>query len=270
MIKPLLAAQFRERHLQAKPLVLLNVWDAGSAALMQSLGAEAIATTSAGLAWSCGYRDGDCLPIEVHVSAVRQIERLINLPLTVDAEGGYSDDPIVVGENVARLVDAGAVGINLEDGQAEPQLFCRKIEAVKAAALRLGIDLFVNARTDVYLQALAPGKELEETLRRAKLYAAAGADCLFVPYVSAPSDIHALVTQQSLPLNVMACPGLPNLAELEALGVRRLSAGSSIAQKAVYAAKLAATGFLATGCVEALFTDTSTFAEVNRTLPARS
>jgi 2-methylisocitrate lyase-like PEP mutase family enzyme len=267
MPQPLLAAQFRERHRQAKPLVLPNVWDACSAALMQSLGAEAIATTSAGVAWSCGYRDGDRLPINLHVSAVRQIERVINRPLTVDAESGYSDEPSEVGENVARLVDAGAVGINLEDGQTEPQMLCRKIEAAKAAALRNGIDLFVNARTDVYLQALAPGKELAETLRRAALYAAAGADSLFVPKVVAASDILALVAQQPLPLNVMACPGLPSLAELAALGVRRLSAGSAIVQKALAVAKLAATGFLATGSVEALYMDTLSFADVNLMLP---
>jgi 2-methylisocitrate lyase-like PEP mutase family enzyme len=267
MTQSLLAAQFRERHSQTTPIVLPNVWDACSAALMQSLGAEAIATTSAGVAWSCGYRDGDQLPIDVHVSAVRQIGRVVSSPLTVDAEGGYSDNPRQVGENVARLVDAGAIGVNLEDGRSEPDLLCRKIEAVKVAALRNGVDLFVNARTDVYLQELAPGKELAEILRRASLYAAGGADCLFVPKVIAASDIRVLIEQQSLPLNVMACPGLPNLAELTTLGVRRLSAGSSIAQKAWAVAKLSALRFLATGGAETLFTDTSSFDNVNATLP---
>ena len=183
--------------------------------------------------------------------------------MSADAEGGYSDDPRQAADNIVRLIDAGAVGINLEDGNASPDLLCRKIEAVKAAASRSGIDLFVNARTDVYLKNLAPGRSVDETLRRARQYAAAGADGLFAPAVLKRDDIVALVTGQSLPLNVMAVPGLPQLSDLSQMGVRRLSAGSAIAQKVWALAQRVSASFLADGSAESLFADSTTFAEIN-------
>jgi 2-methylisocitrate lyase-like PEP mutase family enzyme len=266
MPNALFATQFRSRHAQAKPLVLPNVWDAASAALMQSLGAEAIATTSAGLAWACGYPDGNQLPIDVHVAAVRRIVRVIRLPLTVDVEGGYSDDPGVVAAHVEQIVNEGAVGINLEDGDDDPSLLCRKIEAIKAAARRSGVDLFVNARTDVCLKNLAPGREVAEVLQRAASYRSAGADGLFVPLLSDLQAIEAVVQGQPLPVNVMACPGLPGVEVLQKLGVRRLSAGSSIAQSAWAAARAIAARFLAQGSSEAHFQSSASFTDVDSTL----
>jgi 2-methylisocitrate lyase-like PEP mutase family enzyme len=256
MSHALSAMQFRSRHAQARLLVLPNVWDAASAALMQSLGAEAIATTSAGVAWACG----------VHVAAVRRIARVVQLPLTVDVEGGYSDDAGVVADCVERIANEGAVGINLEDGNDDPSLLCRKIEAIKAAARRIGIDLFVNARTDVYLKNLAPGREVAEVLHRAAAYSSAGADGLFVPLLSESHAIEGIVRGQALALNVMACPGLPGLQVLQNLGVRRLSAGSSIAQSAWAAARAIAARFLAEGSSPAHFESTASFAEVDSTL----
>ena len=258
-----LAKQFAERHRQSKPLVLPNVWDAGSARLMRSLGAEAIATTSSGLAWVHGYPDGDKLPIEVHVIAVMQIARVVDCPISVDAEGGYSDDGTPVGENVARLIDAGAVGFNLEDGQSPPDVFCRKIEAAKAAGARSGVDVFVNARTDVYLRELAPGREVEETLHRAKLYVGAGADGLFVPSAIAAADIDRLVRGQPLPVNVMARPGLPSLDALTRLGVRRISAGAAIAQRIWALAQHLGEAFLVQGSTDDLFAGAAAYGTVN-------
>lgn len=221
------AATFRKLHHQGV-LLLANVWDAGTARLVESLGAKAIATTSAGVAWSLGYPDGDALPIEKLADAVAGISRVLRVPLTVDSESGYSDDPSTVAENIARLIDAGAVGINLEDGDKEPALLCAKIEQIKRASARLGIDLFINARTDVYLAGLAPeGKRVEETLARAQRYREAGADGLFVPGVMDGNEIRTISAEAGLPLNVLVRPNLPSAAELERLGVRRLSAGSS-------------------------------------------
>jgi 2-methylisocitrate lyase-like PEP mutase family enzyme len=256
------ATTFRRMHHEGPLLVLPNAWDAGSARLMRQLGAQAIATTSAGLAWSLGYADGNRLPPGEYEQAIGRIVRVVDCPVSADAEGGYADDPAQAGEHVARLVGAGAVGVNLEDGSGEPALLARKIEAVKAAAARAGVALFVNARTDVYLRALAPGRALAETLSRALLYAQAGADGLFVPGAE-PGDIEALVQQQPLPLNVMARPNIPPLAELQRLGVRRLSAGSAISQQAWAAASRAGAAFLAHGSTPALFEGAANYGEVN-------
>ena len=257
------AADFRARHGEPRLLILPNAWDACSAMLMHRLGAEAIATTSAGVAWALGYPDGDAVPIELHAACIRQIARVVSRPVSADVEGGYSDDPQQAAENILRLLDAGAVGINLEDGHGSPDALCRKIEAVKAAAARAGIDVFLNARTDVFLKNLAPDRPVEETLRRAIQYAAAGADGLFAPAVKCRDDIAALVTGQPLPLNVMAMPGLPPATELSTLGVRRLSAGSAIAQKVWGVAQATAAQFLSDGSTDSLFADASTFAGIN-------
>jgi 2-methylisocitrate lyase-like PEP mutase family enzyme len=161
---------FRALHGPGRILVLPNAWDAGSARLIESCGATAIATTSSGVAWACGYPDGDVLPTDILVDAVARITRVLTVPLTVDAEGGYSKEPARVAETIAALVDAGAVGVNLEDGAVEPPaLLCAKIAAAKKVAERAGVDLFVNARTDVFLRGLgAPERRVAETLARAR------------------------------------------------------------------------------------------------------
>ncbi|NVJ27070.1 isocitrate lyase/phosphoenolpyruvate mutase family protein [Myxococcus sp. AM011] len=224
------ARDFRQLH-EAGLLLLVNAWDAGSARVMESLGAKALATTSAGVAWAQGYPDGDKLPVSRLLDTVTAIARLVKVPLTVDIEGGYSDDPNAVGEVAAGVVEAGGVGINLEDGGGSVDLLCAKIEAVKRAAAKKSGDLFVNARTDVFLRGIGPAeRRVEETLARARRYRAAGADGLFVPGLKTPVDIKAVVTEAGLPLNLMAIPGLPPASELASLGVRRVSAGAGMAQ----------------------------------------
>jgi len=149
---------FRALHAPGQLLLLANAWDAGSARLIQARGAPAIATTSAGLAWSRGYPDGDRLPLGVLAGALGDIARVVSVPLSVDIEGGYSSDPRAVGETVRSVVDAGAAGINLEDGGSPPDLLCRKIEAARTVAAQAGTDLFVNARCDVVLRRLVPAE----------------------------------------------------------------------------------------------------------------
>ncbi len=263
------AQVFRRLHAEGV-LVLPNAWDAGSARLMERLGAKAVATTSAGMAWAHGYADGDHLPVRILVAAVAEMARVIRVPLTVDMEGGYSDDPAAVGEAVAAVIDAGAVGINLEDGTGDPDLLCRKLEQVKRTSARLGVDLFVNTRTDVYLKGLVPQPHrVTETLARAARYRAAGADGLFVPGLAGPEDIRASASKAGLPLNLTALPSLPPAAVLVRLGVRRLSAGTATAVAVFGKASAMATAFLRDGVSNPGAEGTMTYPELNALMTGR-
>jgi 2-methylisocitrate lyase-like PEP mutase family enzyme len=249
-----LAAIFRKLHTESKPLCLANAWDAGSSRLIESLGAPAIATTSAGVAWALGYSDGNILPIQSLAILAANIVRLIRVPLTVDFEAGFSDSPAVVGENIKLLLDAGVAGINIEDGRDSPDLLLAKMDQIKRCAIAFGTDLFVNVRTDVYLERLvAKDKRLEETIARGRRYRVAGADGLFVPALADHSQIRTIVEEVPLPLNVMAWPGQSAADALGELGVRRLSSGSAISQVLWSHAEELAQEFLAYGRSEPLY-----------------
>lgn len=242
--RPADAAVFHALHDDL--LVLPNAWDAASARVMQEAGVKAIATSSAAVSWAHGYADGHHFPIAKLVTALADITRVVSVPVTCDAEGGYADDAAGAAKNIAALIDVGAVGINLEDNVAPHETHLKKIEAIRNAAEKAGVKLFINARTDVYLKQLVPTeKAVEETLRRAKAIKDAGASGLFVPGVFNAADIEAITRGQSLPLNVMARPGVPKKAELKALGVRRISAATSIFNAALAGAHEAAVDFLA-------------------------
>ena len=257
------ANHFRELH-QRGLLRLANCWDAGTARLIESLGAPAIATTSAGVAWSNGYPDGDALPVPRLLDGVSAILRVIRVPLTVDIEGGYSDAPHEVGGLAARLAGLGVAGINLEDGAGEPSLLCAKIEAIRAACTQAGHDLFVNARTDVYLRGMGSASERAQlTLARAHDYAAAGADGLFVPGMVQRADVETVVAGTALPLNLLARAALPDAAELEAWGVRRLSAGCDLTQSAYRRVSILAADFLRDGLSAPLAADAMPYPEIN-------
>jgi 2-methylisocitrate lyase-like PEP mutase family enzyme len=207
------AMNFRARHHSGEPLVLPNAWDAASARVIEKAGAEAIATTSAGVAWSLGVPDGDHLTADDAVAVVARIVRVVDVPVTADIEGGYGD----VAGTVKRVQDAGAVGINIEDGvDAQPQ----RIADARAAG-----DLFINARIDTFLFGVGG---VDETVKRAQEYLDAGADGIFVPGVVDADTIRELVERISAPINVMAGPGAPSVAELAKLGVRRVSVGAAI------------------------------------------
>lgn len=219
-----LATQFHALHHSSQPLVLPNAWDAASAALFQAAGAPAIATSSAALAWSLGYADGGSLPRAELLAAVHRLQRVIQVPLTIDVEDGYSQNPQEVADLVRNLANAGVVGINLEDGDQAPTLLAEKIRAIRHA---LGATpMFINARTDVVLRCLAPADQATAmVLERAKLYQAAGANGLFVPGMRTASDAAHMTQACSLPLNLMLLPGMPPVAELFGQGVRRFTAG---------------------------------------------
>ncbi|KAA5532552.1 isocitrate lyase/phosphoenolpyruvate mutase family protein [Taibaiella lutea] len=240
--------KFISLHRQSRPLILPNAWDAASAKIIEDLGAPAIATTSAGVAWSLGYPDGYKMDAALNAQVAGNIARVISVPLSVDFENGYSDDPLTVAANVKMLLDAGVAGINIEDGRDSPDLLARKIEAIRNVAENYGSKLYINARTDVYLASLLPDEErAAEVIRRGKQYAAAGASGLFVPVIVNGEEIANIADNTTLPLNVMAMPGLPKADRLADLGVKRLSAGTGVSQLVWQTAASAAKAFLEDG-----------------------
>jgi 2-methylisocitrate lyase-like PEP mutase family enzyme len=247
-------SQFRALHAPGLLLVLPNAWDAASARLTQEAGAAAIATSSAAVAWCHGYADREQMPAATALASTREIVRVVNVPVSVDSEGGYSDDPAQVSEHVLALIEAGAVGINLEDGTSPPDLLRAKIVAIKRAAKAKGADIFINARCDVYLQNLAPDeRKLEESLRRGKSYAEAGADGLFMPGMSDVAQIRDVVNAIDLPLNILIMKNVPPIAELKAAGVRRVSAGALIGRAAYGQAQRATKVLLDEGKYDSIF-----------------
>lgn len=228
------AETFHALHKGPQILILPNVWDAMSAKIVEGAGAKAIATSSAAVAWSHGYADGHDLPFELLLRTAGEIVRVVKAPVTCDSEGGYAETPDAAAQNIRRLIDAGVVGINLEDGREPHDLHIRKIAAIRQAANASGVNLFINARTDVYLKSLAPAdKRVGETLRRAAAMRDAGASGVFVPGAPA-ADIPALAKEIPLPLNVMGWAGVPSAMELQGMGVKRLSAATNMA-RAVWA-----------------------------------
>ncbi|WP_232078256.1 isocitrate lyase/phosphoenolpyruvate mutase family protein [Burkholderia sp. THE68] len=205
--------------------------DAGSARIFEAQGAKAIATTSAGVLWALGYPDGNLAPARLQAEVAATITRVIRVPLSIDFEAGYSDDPKKVAENIKPILDAGVVGINIEDGQDAPSVLAAKIEAVRAAAEKAGIALWINARCDVYLQQLVDEpKRADESIKRAELYGKAGASSIFLPALNDANDIRTVVKGSPIPTALMAWAGLADSAELQKLGVVRLSSGSGITQ----------------------------------------
>ncbi|WP_327580507.1 isocitrate lyase/phosphoenolpyruvate mutase family protein [Nonomuraea sp. NBC_00507] len=244
------AALFRALHHGGAVLVLPNAWDAASAAVIEGAGAQAIATTSAGVSWANGAPDAHGLSRERMAAAVGRIVAAVSVPVTADIEGGYGD----VAATVRAVIEAGAVGVNLEDSGGAPLLSpkdqARRIAEAREAADAAGVDVFINARTDVYLAGI-PGDQPAEVEERARVYADAGADGLFVPGLL-DLDAIARLAGGPLPLNVMAGPGAPAVAELAAAGVTRVSVGSAIAQSAYACAARAAAELLGAGTYDTL------------------
>ena len=222
------AAKFKALHVPGDPLVLFNIWDAGSAKAVAGAGAKAIATGSYGVAEAQGFKDGEDFSIEDALRNLERIVRVTDLPVTLDFETGYGETPAQVAASVRRAVDAGAAGINQEDrmpGQTALLPVAQAAERVGAAA---SAGLFVNARTDVY-RGIKPddyGQHLiDAVLERAEAYAKAGASGLFVPFLGDHAVIKTICAASPLPVNILWGPGRGTKAELATLGVARISYG---------------------------------------------
>lgn len=229
-------------------LVLPNAWDVASARIFETCGARAVATTSAGVAWAHGRADGNVLSREAMLASTRAITAAVGVPVSIDIESGFGTDDADIADTVRAVLDAGAVGVNLEDQVggvfrtvAEQG---SRIAAIRTAADDAGIALYLNARTDTHLVGAG---DLEETIERAHGYLAAGASGIFVPGVADPELIATLVAAIDAPLNILVGPGSPSVPDLARIGVRRVSAGSSIALAVFGHARRAATELLTTG-----------------------
>ena len=249
------AALFRSLHSTGDVLVLPNAWDAASARIIEQAGAKAVATTSAGVAWSLGRPDGDRLDREQAVAAVARIAAAVDVPVSADIETGFGADADGVAETIRQVIAAGAVGVNIEDSvggelrdvteQAE------RYAAARAAADETGVALFVNARIDTYLLSVGdPATRLDHTLARAEAFVAAGVDGVFVPGAADRDTLAALVAGVSAPLHALAWAGAPSVATMRALGVAKVTVGARIALAAYSLAARAATEMLTDGTYE--------------------
>ena len=260
------ALAFAQLHVPGSPLVLANVWDPGTARVVAAAGAAALATTSAGVSWGLGAPDGEGLGRESTIELTARVAAAVDLPVTADLEGGYGATPEEVAQTVLRVLESGAVGINLEDGLhgADPDYLpgtplrtaadqAARIAAVRAAADAAGMPLFINARTDVHLYQVGdPADRLAHTLARARAYAQAGADGIFVPMLDDPKEIAALTAALPLPLNVMVHPGSLSVPELAELGVARVSVGAALALAAFGLVRRAAAELFGEGTYDTL------------------
>jgi len=261
------AAAFHQLHHADQIFVLPNCWDALSAVVLKAAGAKAIATTSAGLAWAHGYADGEKLPVDRLIHAVREITRIIDLPVTVDLESGFTDDLGTFATTIEAVIDAGAVGINLEDGIKTPELLVSKISVVKEVASRKDIPFFLNARTDVILLSLVSESEaVKEVIRRGTLYRKAGGDGFFVPGLVQLDKIRTIVESVDLPLNVLATRGVATIPEIEKTGAKRLSVGARLTEAVFGRLNQLARELLRGHSLAGLFAESLTFAEINKLL----
>jgi 2-methylisocitrate lyase-like PEP mutase family enzyme len=230
-------------HHARRPLVLVNVWDVASALVVQRAGLPAIATSSSAVSSALGYPDGEHIPAGEMLAAVARIASRVVLPVTADLEAAYADDPEGVAEVARRLLETGAVGLNLEDGIDPTTGLLRSVDraaervrAVREVAREHDVPLVINARTDVFLEAGGTSEEvLAESITRLIAYRDAGADCLFPIGIREPGDISRLTSRLRHPVNVLAGPGAPSVSELGELGVARISLGGG-PQRAALAA----------------------------------
>lgn len=229
-----LADTLRRLHHGPEILVLANCWDVASARVLEHAGAPAIATSSAGVAFSLGYPDGQRISREEMLAVVARIARAVKVPVTADVESGYGRRPEDAARTALAVLEAGAVGMNLEDSSDESDttlvdisLAGEKIRAVREAADKAGVPLVINARTDVYLNEVGePASRYDHALRRAFAFREAGADCIFLPGIKEPDVIARFVKDLKFPINILAGPGFPPVSELQSLGVARISLGS--------------------------------------------
>src|SRR5579863_7758094 len=230
------AELFRAMHGGPPLLLLPNAWDAISARIVVATGFHAVATTSGGVAWALGFPDGEAAPWDEVVAATARIARAVPVPVTADIETGYGETPEAVGRSIGDIVAAGVVGVNLEDGVHDMTPPIRsvadataRIRAAREAARAAGVPLVINARTDLYIKNIGDeATRFDEAVARGRAYLAAGADCFYPIGLRDSATIGRLVKALDAPVNINVRAGSPNVAELEALGVRRASTATAI------------------------------------------
>ena len=231
---------FKKLH-TADLFILPNAWTPESAMLLEQCGYPAVGTSSAAVAASLGYSDGEGMPFEDYFFIIKRITASVTIPVTIDMEMGYGKIDAAIYDNLRKLVDAGVVGINIEDSMISngkrvlkpADRFAQTIEFLKNKLNESGRSLFLNVRCDTFIAENTIG----ETANRLKLYESAGADGIFLPFISKKEDIKQAVANTKLPLNVMCIPGLPEIGELNQLGVKRVSMGPFLHNKAYGVAK---------------------------------
>jgi 2-methylisocitrate lyase-like PEP mutase family enzyme len=261
------ATELRALHCGPEMLVLPNAWDCASARVFEEAGFPAIGTTSAGVAFSLGYADGQHIRPEEMLIAVKRIADCVNVPVTADLEGGYDDPAVTTG----AVIEAGAAGMNIEDlnGASPSELVevetqVRKIRTIRRVGAEMGVPIVINARTDVYLAGIGePAGRFDLALERLRAYIDAGADCLFVPGISDEAVIREFVEALRFPLNVLIGPGMPPLSRLKELGVARVSTGSSVARATIGLTRRIAREIKQTGTLASLFDGAISYADAN-------
>jgi 2-methylisocitrate lyase-like PEP mutase family enzyme len=267
------AKRFGSLHHLANTLLLPNAWDVASARIFEAAGFTAVATTSAGIAFAFGYPDGQKITREEMLGVVARIASAVKLPVTADVEAGYGDRPQDAAETARQVMEAGAVGMNLEDGTQDPDhplaplsLQLEKIAAVREEAAAAKVSVVLNARTDVYLAQAGPvEKRYDEALARLSSFRDGGADCVFAPGLQDRATIQRLVSDLACPLNILAGPGCPTVTELEKVGVSRVSLGSAPMRATLGLVQRIAQELKATGTYGTL-DGSMPYADVNRLL----
>lgn len=229
-----MARTFTALHVKGDPLVIFNVWDAGTAKTAAEIGVKAVATGSYAVALANGFEDGESVPLEFVLANIERIASSVDLPVSLDFEGGYAQENDKLADNIKRVIEAGAIGINFEDrivageGLYKINEQASRIAAIRHAADDLGVPLFINARTDVFLSrdsATHNEDHLKESIERAHAYADAGASGFFAPALVDSVFIQKLCSESPLPVNIMVWPGVPSSKQLAELGVARISYG---------------------------------------------
>ena len=242
--------KFHQLHYQSTPLILANAWNAKSAQIAENSGFKAVATSSGAIAESLGYKDGEQISFPELMYMVQRIKASISIPLSVDIERGYTNDLEVLDEHIQKLIDSGVVGINLEDAQGE-DIYLKKLNSIKNYLVKTGQQLFINARTDGFLQKLPSA--LETTIKRANLYKEAGADGLFVTGVQDTKIIKEIVSSTTLPVNVVGLAKTASISTLADCGVKRVSMAVLLYKAAYKNVEMIANEILNKQSLESLF-----------------
>ena len=248
------AEAFRALHRGPPLLLMANAWDAITARLFEAEGFAAVATTSGGVSWAIGYADGEAAPWDEIVAATARIARAVAVPVTADIEAGFGDTPEAVGRSIGDIIRAGAVGVNLEDGLHGPtpirpvEEAAARIRAAREAARAAGVPIVINARTDLYLRQIGDeASRFDDAVARGRAYLAAGADCFYPITLRDPATIGRLVKALDAPVNINVRAGWPSVAELEALGVSRVTTATQLTLVALAATRQVAREIKQTG-----------------------